>query len=656
MTLRFTKALILLLSTVSFAEAERSVLEWPYVGSEQTHAKYSSADEITISNVDKLTIAWRWHPNENPSERYGTEPGPFQATPIMIDGVLYLSTMYSNVVALKAETGEQVWRFDPKVYRFGPIGASPRGLKHRGVAFWRDGDESRIFLNSRDRLYSINAESGNLDMNFGVNGSVDLTEGHGSEITRFEFDQTSPPVVFENLVIVGSRIPDQLQRKFDPPGSVQAFDVRTGERVWIFFTIPQSKNDFGADSWYDESWRYTGHANVWGLMSLDVERGLLYVPTSTPSSDYWGGRRHGANLFAESLVCLDARTGTRKWHFQTVHHGVWDYDLSAPPNLVTIRVDGREIDAVAQVSKHGFTFVFDRDSGVPVWPIEERAVDTTTNIPGELLFPTQPFPTKPPPFSRQGVSLTEANDLTPEIHALAIAEMRKFRIGPLFTPPSLEGTLQMPGASGGANWGGAAYDPDSRMLFVRTSEQADTNQVCQNKGDNPEIDVAYSNDCLYGATQIMFRYASGVRSERDDLNSELGPIPIVKPPYAHLVAVDLEKGAISWRVPFGEGSEAIRNHPLLEGVALPARLGTTGNSGPMVTGGGLVFIGGGTPYLYAFEKTTGREVWRGKLPFSAHANPMTYITSSGRQFIVIASGRGSNAALVAFALPNKSPK
>ena len=242
----------------------------------------------------------------------------------------------------------------------------------------------------------------------------------------------------------GSRIPDRLQRKFDPPGTVQAFDVRTGERRWVFFTIPQSKDDFGADSWEDESWRYTGHANVWGLISLDVERGLLYVPTSTPSSDYWGGRRVGANLFAESLVCLDARTGERRWHFQAVHHGVWDYDLAAAPNLVTITVDGREIDAVAQVSKHGFTYVFDRVTGEPVWPIEERAVDTTTDVPGEVLYPTQPFPTKPPPFSGQGVSLADANDLTPEVHALAVKEMQQFRLGPLFTPLSLRGTLQRP--------------------------------------------------------------------------------------------------------------------------------------------------------------------------------------------------------------------
>ena len=638
-----------LVSTV-FASAREpaAIVEWLYVGAEQAQTKYSMAGDITATNVGELEIVWQWEPNERPLEEYGTRPGPFQATPIMVDNVLYLSTMYTRVAALDAETGAELWVFDPKAYEGGPKGAGPRGFKHRGIAWWRDGESARIFLNSRDRLYAIDAATGKLDTGFGDGGSVLLTEGHGRPVTRFGFDQTSPPVVFEDLVIVGSRIPDRLQRKFDPPGTVQAFDTRTGERRWVFFTIPQSEDDFGADTWEGESWRFTGHANVWGLMSLDAGRGLLYVPTSTPSSDYWGGRRVGANLFAESLVCLDARTGKRKWHFQTVHHGVWDYDLAAAPNLVTITVDGREIDAVAQVSKHGFTYVFDRVTGEPVWPIEERAVDTTTDVPGEVLYPTQPFPTKPPAFSGQGVSLEDANDLTPEIHALAVEEMKQFRLGPLFTPPSLQGTLQRPGASGGANWGGAAFDPETGLLYVRTSEDADTNQVCVNAGNDPEVDVEYSNNCPYGATLLMYREADGPGAAQTP-ESKLGPIPLIKPPYAHLVAIDLNAGEIAWKVPFGEGSREIRDHPLLRGVELPARLGTRGNAGAIVTKGGLVFLGGGAPYLYAFDKATGAELWRGATPSRTNAIPMTYRARSGRQFVVISTGAGSDAALVAFA-------
>ena len=305
---------------------------------------------------------------------------------------------------------------------------------------------------------------------FGGDKGVMLHLGHGRDIPREQYQQTSPPVVYGNLVIVGSRIPDRLRSRNDPPGSIQAFDARTGKRAWIFFTIPQSAKDFGADTWGNESWRHYGHANVWGPMALDEARGLLYAATSTPSGDYWGGRRPGANLFAESLLCLDAKTGKRKWHFQAVHHGFGTGTSRRRPRWARSRSTGSRIDAVAQVSKQGFAYVFDRVTGEPVWPIEERPVDTNSEIPGEVPYPTQPFPTKPPAFGPQGISLDDANDLTPEIKALAIAEMSKYKLGPIFTPPSLRGTLQRPSNNGAANWGGAAFDPDTSMLYVHASD------------------------------------------------------------------------------------------------------------------------------------------------------------------------------------------
>ena len=367
--------------------------------------------------------------------------------------------------------------------------------------------------------------------------------------------------MYRDLVIVGSQVPDRVQLP-DPLGYVQAFNARTGKRVWTFSVIPQSAKDPGAETWENESWRQNGHGNVWAPMTLDEARGLLYLPTSTPSSDYYGGERPGANLFAESLVCLDAATGKIKWHFQMVHHGLWDYDNPAAPNLVTITVDGRRIDAVAQVTKQGFTYVFDRVTGEPVWPIVERPVPTDSDVPGEKPYPTQPFPSKPPAFVDQGVSLEDANDLTPEIKAMAQEQMQKFRIGPLFTPPSLRGTLQRPGQGGGANWGGAAFDPETGYLFVRATRGVGVNRVGKNDGSDPLVGVPYSN-----------RFAARRRKRQHRRHS--AHVPAVR----GLTAVDLNKGEIAWKVPLGEGDPSMRNHPLLKGVSLPDRLGSPNNRG-----------------------------------------------------------------------------
>jgi quinoprotein glucose dehydrogenase len=596
---------------------------------------------------------------------FDIRPGGFEVTPLMIDGVVYASTSYHRVVALDAETGKQLWLFDPKTYEEGmPLNGA--GLSSRGVAFWRgDHGQVRVLIADRQRLFSIDAKTGKPDLAFGDRGTTALDVDLGRTVPHKHIQMTSPPLVYKNLVIVGSSIPDRLQYPRDPPGAVQAFDVRTGKRTWVFHMIPQAAGNFGADTWGNNSWAIAGHANVWAPMTLDEQRGLLYLPGTTPSGDYWGGWRPGANLFAEALVCLDAATGKRRWHFQTVHHGVWDYDLPSPPTLATIQVNGRPIDAVAQVSKQGFAYVFDRVNGTPVWPVEERAVDTITDVPGEQLSPTQPFPMKPPALVPQGVTLEDANDLTPEIKVLATEELKRFRLGPLYTPPSLQGTVQRPSQIGGANWGGAAFDPDTGLLYVKVSNTYHISVVCKNDRRDPFVQWDYGNYCGPSTYFAAHSPASASQSQtvtppptRERVTTEsinysgekLAGIPLIKPPYAYLVAVDLNKGEIAWRVPFGEGSQAIRQHPLLKGVALPERLGTAAQPGVLVTKGGLVFVGGGEPYLYAFNRTTGEEIGRVPTPFRTSGNPMTYETRSGRQFIVIATGAGPDAALAAFAL------
>ena len=610
---------------------------WPHFAGDQAATHYSPLDKITAANVNQLAEVWEWRPGEKNLPQFGTRPGAFQNTPLMIDGVLYVSTPYNQVAALDATSGKELWRYDPKTYEDGqpPNGT---GYAHRGVAAWRPstslgaGDGLRIVLNSRYRLIELDAKSGKLVDGFGKNGIVDLSEGLVWAINKKHYTNTSPPIVFKDLIILGNGVGDRLTYKNDPPGDVRAFNARTGKQVWTFHTIPQ-KGEFGNNTWDGGSWQFTGHTNVWAPMSLDDTRGLLYMPVSTPSNDYYGGRRPGQNLFGETLVCLDANTGVRKWHFQIVHHGLWDYDPASAPNLVTITVDGKKIDAVVQITKQGFAFVFDRVTGKPVWPIEERAVPRS-DVPGEASWPTQPFPTKPPAFEAQGVTLDDAFDATPELKAAAQAELKKWKLGPLYTPPSMQGTVVMPGVIGGANWGGASFDPDTGRLYIKTTkgpaifkmEAFDkSKQAADRQG---EVDAEYVN-----------------RSQPTTVNG----VPIVRPPYGSLVAIDLNKGTIAWTVPVGDDPD-VRNAPALKGVTLPERLGVAGAPGNIVTKGGLVFVGGNDMGISAFDKATGKEVWRHVLPRRSSGTPMTYLDANGRQMIVIATGQGEDTALVAFGI------
>ena len=622
--------------------------DWPVYGGDPDATKYSPLADINGSNVRRLTIAWRWKVGERPiaktDSNKAARPGTFQATPVMIGDTLFFSTPYNRVVAMDASTGRPFWIYDPKAYAFGQP-SNGTGFVHRGVAIWSDRHERRVFMNSRWRLIALDASTGQPIRSFGDTGVVDLTAALSRPVNRLHYTNTSPPVVWGDLVIVGNGVGDRLVYHDDPPGDVQAFDVRTGKRVWDFNPIPQG-GEYGSDTWENESWRHTGHTNVWAPFSVDSARGLVFLPVSTPSNDWYGGSRKGDNLFAESVVCLDARTGKRVWYFQTVHHGLWDYDIPASPVLGTVRVHGERRDIVAVPTKTGFLFVFDRLTGKPIWPIVERRVPVS-DVPGERASRTQPFPTRPAPFAKQGFTVADVIDFTPELRKRALAAIAKYRTGPLFTPPSTQGTIVMPGAIGGSGWGGGAFDPETGIIYIKATNSPALYKIIKGGEPSDTVDAEYMVDLPHSTLTVT------LGAPRDTVAEHQAPVlelPINKPPYGTLTAIDLNSGDRVWQIPLGD-SPQIRRNPLLQRVQLPPMLGVAGAPGAIVTKGGLVFVSGGGSTLYAIDKTSGAIRWAFDLGKRAYSVPMTYRTRAGRQYIVIAAGAGADAELIAFALP-----
>jgi len=627
-------------------------VNWPTYGSDAGGLKYSPLTDIHRDNVQSLVVAWTWEPGEQPippaAGQKGARPGMFQATPLAIGDTLFLSTPYNRVVALDGSTGRQLWAWDPEAWRVHGQPNVGTGFVHRGVAAWSDGRERRIFINTRWRLVALDAATGRPIASFGRGGEVDLTENLSRPVPRKEhYANSSPPVVWGDLVIVGNAVGDRLSYRGDPPGDVQAFDVRTGRRVWTFEPVPRP-GAFGNETWEDDSWRHIGHVNVWAPFTVDSARGLVYLPVSTPSNDWYGGERKGDNLFAESLVCLDARTGQRVWHFQVTHHGLWDYDLPAPPNLATVTHQGRRRDVVVLPTKQGFLFVFDRVTGAPLWPIEERPVPPS-DVPGERAARTQPFPTRPAPYARQGFSVDDVIDFTPAVKSAALAEIAKYRIGPLYEPPTLAGTVSMPGTIGGSGWGGAAIDPVTGWAYLKATNSPALSRVRRVPSPNDTVDAPYVVDLENSSLGVT------VAEGPEGTTRAAGRLPIGKPPYGTLTAIDLNSGDHVWQVPLGD-SPQLRSHPALRGVALPERLGVVGSAGSVVTRGGLVFTTGGGRVLHAMDARTGATRWEHDLGQNGVANPMTYRTREGRQFLVIATGIGPAARLVAFALPVTTPQ
>jgi quinoprotein glucose dehydrogenase len=615
--------------------------EWRYYGGDNGGMKYSPLDQIDRGNVARLRVAWR-RPQVSP-EFVAANPklrlsNNYRSTPLMIGGLLYATNAVGLVDAFDPATGRTVWSQRPTEEESGNPGL---GGALRAVAFWGEGADARLFSYHKQFLYALHPKTGQPIAGFGTNGRIDIAALSPSNT----FLWNAPPLVVRDLVLVGSSMPDQdsARQAEGEVGEVRAFDVRTGRLRWRFRAIP-SEDDPGAKSWESDALRYIGAGNVWAPMVADDALGYVYLPTSGATNDMYGGHRPGHNLYTSSVVCLEAATGKRVWHFQTVHHDLFDYDVPAAPILADITVDGRRIRALVQVTKQAFAFVLDRVTGQPVWPIEERPVPPST-VPGEKAAATQPFPTRPPPFDRQGVTIDELIDFTPALRAEAIEIVKQYVYGPVFTPPSVvsnepggtKGTIQMPGSVGGADWTGAGVDPETGMLYVPSM----TNPFVANlvPGDPKTTNLKYR-----ASTRALL----------------LGPqgLPLMKPPYGRITAIDLKRGEQVWMVANGPGP---RDHPLLEDLNLPP-LGHASRGAPLVTktllftpDGDQINVrvppGGGGRAFRALDKATGATIWETEMEAGATGAPMTYM-HNGKQYIVVAiGGRDHPAEFVAFSLP-----
>jgi quinoprotein glucose dehydrogenase len=610
--------------------------EWPAYAGTYAGSRYSPLTQIDRTNAKGLHIAWRWKSPDMAIKEAKPAVGPSMAnesTPLMVGGTLYTSTSLSQVAAIDAATGETKWLYDPKIYENGLGLPANLGWLHRGVAYWRNGDDERIvILTAFAQMIAIDAKTGKPVPTFGNDGRIDLADGMRRPVDRDYYTMTSPPVIVRGVIVVGSSIMDWWAHRPSPPGDVRGFDVNTGRLLWTFHTVAQGE-EAGTETSENDSWKETGNANVWAPMSADEELGYVYLPVSTPSNDYYGGHRLGDGLFGESLVCLDVATGKKVWHYQLVHHGLWDYDPPAAPNLIDITVDGKRIKAVAQVTKQAFVYAFDRVTGQPVWPIEEQPVPASS-VPGERASKTQPVPTKPAAIDLQGARDEDLIDLTPEIHKEAIDIAAAYDRGGAFTPPSQRGTLQVPGNAGGASWSGAAIDPETGVLYVGTQRL-------------PTLITIRKPEPWQGSYDFIGlpSYVPGPRG-----------LPLLKPPFGSIVAIDMNTGDHRWRIPVGRSVAmgAIQKLGIREPLGLPFRswalltktvmiVVQMGYYGPQRFVPGLNLpirdLHNLDPHLWVYDKTSGEMLAEIDLPANATGAPMTYM-AGGKQFIVFPVGGG----------------
>ena len=570
---------------------------WDVAGATKANTKYSPASQINKDNVHQLTLAWEYKAGE---------PGySIQCSPIVIDTVLYGTSPGVKAFAIDARTGEEIWWFDPNKHEEGNNRLSRSTGANRGVTYWSDGEKHTIFFGRGPFIYALDASTGKPRPDFGENGRIDLLQNLDREIDRAFVNASSPAIIYKDLLIVGAQLGEGTG--VIAPGHVRAYDVHTGDRKWIFHTIPHP-GEFGYDTWPEDAWKTFGGSNPWGGFSMDEERGILYFGTGSASNDHFGIERTGDNLFSNCVVALNAATGERIWHYQIVHHDLWDYDVPTPPSLVTVKHDGKMIDAVAQVTKVGMVFVFDRVTGEPLFPIEERPVKQS-EVPGEVSSPTQPIPVLPPPYARHGFREADITDRTQQAHEFVRKQVwEKYGAADIYDPPSFDGGVVFPQFNGGTDWGGAAVDVESGILYVNASDEPELIQVLKN--DDP-------NGYPFKVT--------GHQPVKDNEG-----YPISTPPWGTLNAIDLNVGEILWKVPLG-------HHPGLE--HLPPT-GSFNMGGPIVTAGGLVFIGAAMDEMFrAYDKETGELLWETKLPAGGYATPSTYVVD-GKQYVVIAAGGG----------------
>jgi quinoprotein glucose dehydrogenase len=617
---------------------------WPHYGHDAGGMRYSPLSQINRENVSKLTVAWVFHTGDVSDGSRDRKRSGFETTPIVVDGTLYLTTPFNRVIALDPETGTQRWAYDPKI---DPTLDYGDGLVNRGVATWLDGARPssqpcrrRIFEATQDaRLIALDAGTGKLCLDFGELGQVNLRDVSGYRAGWYHM--TSPPTVIDDLVVVGSAINDNA-RVVMPAGVVRAFDARSGALRWTWDPILKAPASTMADG--KESGSRAGGANAWSIMAVDPERDLIFVPTGSASPDYYGGLRPGDNKWANSVVALQARTGEIAWGFQLVHHDLWDYDTASPPLLATLPHHGKTVPVVIQGNKAGLLYVLNRDTGAPVIPVEERPVPPS-DVPGEAASPTQPFPVAPPPLGMQAVSVDDAWGPTREDREICRSWIRGLRGGGLFTPPSLQGSLVVPGNLGGLTWSGYAFDPPHSLLIVNTNNLAAKVKLIpradfrRDEVRTEDGDYSPQSEAPYG----LFRRF--LQSPSD--------LPCTAPPWGQLIAVDMADGKIRWQVPLGSMQDFGGKHP-------PVPDGSISLGGPIVTAGGIVFIGGTfDPFIRGFDVETGKELWKAELPNSGHATPMTYrLRPQGKQYVVIAAGghpkiteESLGDALVAFTLP-----